>query len=74
MAPIHHERENEYDEQFALIVNAGSEPLKRLRERLQQAQEVLSLEGTRDKRVRPNCWSTARYRALEAFLYETAYF
>lgn len=39
-ALIHYEREKEYDEQFALIVKAGSEPLKRLRERLQQAQQV----------------------------------
>lgn len=74
-APIHHERENEYDEQFALIVNAGSEPLKRLRERLQQAQEVLSLEGSVEtKGFAQLLVYSSVIGALEAFLYETAYF
>jgi hypothetical protein len=45
-APIQHEREDEYDEQFALIVKTGSEPLKRLPERLRQAREVMTLEGS----------------------------
>ena len=31
----------------ALIVEAGSEPLKRLRERLQQSKSVLTLQGDR---------------------------
>jgi len=74
-APIHHEREDEYDEQFALIVNAGSEPLKRLRERLQQAQEVLGLQGSPEAkgRARSLVFSSV-IGVLEAFLYETAYF
>ncbi len=74
-APIHHEREIEYDEQFALIVNAGSEPLKRLRERLQQAQEVLRLEGsTEAKGFAQLLIYSSVIGALEAFLYETAHF
>jgi hypothetical protein len=74
-APIHYERETEYDEQFALIVNAGSEPLKRLRERLQQAKEVLGLEGSAEAKgfAQMLVYSSA-IGALEAFLYETAYF
>jgi hypothetical protein len=74
-APIHHEREIEYDEQFALIVNAGSEPLQRLRERLQQAQEVLSLQGSvQAKGLARSLVYSSVIGALEALLYETAYF
>jgi hypothetical protein len=76
-APIHHEREEEYDydERFALIVNAGSEPLKRLRGRLRQAQEVLGLQGSAAAQglARSLVFSSV-IGALEAFLYETAYF
>jgi hypothetical protein len=44
-APIWHEREDEYDDRFALSIHVGSEPLRRLRERLQQAKQVLTLTG-----------------------------
>lgn len=74
-APIQHEREDEYDELFALTVRSGSEPLKRLRERLQQAQEVLSLEGRAEaKNLAQSLVYSSVIGALEAFLYETAYF
>lgn len=74
-APIQHEREDEYDELFALTVKSGSEPLKRLRERLQQAREVLSLEGSVEaKNLAQSLVYSSVIGSLEAFLYEIAYF
>jgi hypothetical protein len=74
-APIYHEREEEYDPRFALTLTEGSEPLQRLRERLQQSQQVLTLQGGADAMaLAQKLVFSSVIGALEAFLYETAYF
>jgi hypothetical protein len=72
---IQYEREDEYDERFALAIKSGSEPLNRLRERLHQTQEVLSLQGSAEAmNLAQSLVYSSVIGALEAFLYETAYF
>ncbi|MES2355503.1 MAG: hypothetical protein V4568_14095 [Pseudomonadota bacterium] len=70
-APIHHD----YDDRFDLPLLASSEPLRRLRERLQQSQEVLALQGDPEaKSLAEKLVFSAAIGALEAFLWETAHF
>jgi hypothetical protein len=75
-APIHYDdRDEEYDDRFALALQEGSEPLRRLRERLQQSQQVLSLQGSAEAMaLAQKLVFSSVIGALEAFLYEIAYF
>lgn len=74
-APIRHEREDEYDDRFALSIHVGSEPLRRLRERLQQAKQVLTLTGDANAMtLAQNLVFASAISTVEAFLYEVAYF
>lgn len=72
-APLHEDPPDDYDERYALDIVAVSEPLRRLRERLQQAQAVLTLVGNPEaKALAEKLVFGATIGALEAFLYETA--
>ena len=74
-APIHHEREDEFDERFALTIDSDSEPLRKLRQRLRQQQAILALEGADETKVLARqLVFAATIGALETFLYEVAYF
>lgn len=74
-APIHHDRDEEYDDRFALALEEGSEPLRRLRERLRQSQQVLTLQGSAEAMgLAQKLVFSSVIGALEAFLYEIAYF
>lgn len=62
----------EYDERFDFQLLTQSEPLDRLKERLQHAQRVLTLEGDETaKKLVMNLVFGAAVAALEAFLWET---
>jgi hypothetical protein len=74
-APIHHDREDEFDERFALAIESESEPLRSLRRRLQDLQAILTLAGPEDtKTLARRLVFAALIGALETFLYEVAYF
>ena len=74
-APIRTDREDEYDDRFDVSVETGSEPLQRLKQRLQQQQQILDLEGTQPtKELAKQLVLAAMIGALEAFLYEVAFF
>jgi hypothetical protein len=74
-APIHHEREDDFDDRFALSIESESEPLRSLRQRLQQQLAILALEGPEaTKALARQLVFAAIIGALEAFLYEVAYF
>jgi len=62
----------DYDERFDFQLLTRSEPLDRLKERLQHAQRVLTLEGDETaKKLAMNLVFGAAVAALEAFLWET---
>jgi hypothetical protein len=74
-APIHYEREDEFDERFALSIESESAPLRSLRQRLQQQLAILALNGPEaTKALARQLVFAAVIGALEAFLYEVAYF
>lgn len=72
-APIHTSLDEfTYDERFDLEFSARDEPLRHLHERLDQAQSVLSLEGSEAaKLLAQKLVFSAAIGALEAFLWET---
>lgn len=74
-APIHDEYEADYDARFSLEVLAREEPLQRLRDRLQQARLVLTLEGDANAMLlAQKLVFASAIGAAESFLYEVAYF
>jgi hypothetical protein len=74
-APVHHEQEEEYDQRFALELENANDPLRQLQKRLQQSQEVLTLQGAdQAMELARSLVFTSVIGALEAFLYETASF
>jgi hypothetical protein len=74
-APVHWDPPEEYDARYDLHIVTVSEPLRRLRERLQQSQQVLSLQGDAEARsLAEKLVFGAAIGALEAFLYETVAF
>jgi hypothetical protein len=73
-APVHHEYDD-YDEQFALALEQKDEPLTRLKERLAQSQQILTLQGNADAmNLAQKLVFSSAIGALEAYLYEVAYF
>jgi len=73
-APVRYEPPDDfdYDERFDLRFKTRDEPLARLKERLQHAQSVLSLEGDETaKLLAKKLVFGAAVAALEAFLWET---
>jgi hypothetical protein len=74
-APIHIEREDEYDPRLDLTVNAANEPLRKLKGRLTHTQRVLNLVGDADAQLlAKNLVFGGVIGALEAYLYEVAYY
>lgn len=74
-APIYHEREDDFDERFALSIESESEPLRSLRGRLQRQLAILELDGPEaTKALARQLVFAAIIGVLEAFLYEVAYF
>jgi len=74
-APIHYDREDEYDDRFALSILAESEPLQRLRARIEQSKQVLTLQGNEEaRRLAQQLVFASAIGATETFLYEVAYF
>jgi hypothetical protein len=73
-APIQypHFDDFDYDERFELRMHARNEPLDKLKERLEHAQRVLTLEGDETaKKLAMNLVFGAAVAAFEAFLWET---
>ncbi|WP_442783956.1 hypothetical protein [Collimonas fungivorans] len=73
-APIHYAPPDEYDYdvRFSLQLQSRDEPLSRLKDRLQQAQRVLTLEGEFTAKILAQQLTfSAAIAALEAFLWET---
>lgn len=71
-APINYGPPDDYDERFDLQLQTRREALDRLKERLQHARLVLTLEGdVMAKRLAMNLVFGAAVAALEAFLWET---
>jgi len=74
-APIHFASHDDYDERFGLHLVARSEPLRKLRERLQQSQQVLTLQGDlAAKALAEKLVFSSAIGALESFLWETAHY
>jgi hypothetical protein len=75
-APIHRDaRDEDYDDRYALSLEEGSAPLLKLRERLQQSQQVLTLQGSAEAMgLAQKLVFGSVIGALETFLYETAYY
>ena len=72
-APIQHTQPDDYDVRFDLPLVPRSEPLRRLKERLRQSQQVLTLQGGQDAKIlAEKLVFGAVIGALEAFLWETA--
>jgi hypothetical protein len=62
----------DYDERFDLQLHARNEPLDKLKERLEHAQLVLTLQGDENaRRLAINLVFGAAIAAFEAFLWET---
>ncbi|ACD96146.1 hypothetical protein Glov_2432 [Trichlorobacter lovleyi SZ] len=73
-APIRyaHFDDFDYDERFDLQLHARNEPLDKLKERLEHAQLVLTLQGDENaRRLAINLVFGAAIAAFEAFLWET---
>lgn len=74
-APIHYGPGDDYDPRFALALERESEPLRKLRERLEQAKKVLTLKGDAESEgLAQKLVFGSIIGVLETFLYETAYF
>jgi hypothetical protein len=74
-APIQRDPPDGYDERFGLYLEVRNEPLARLRNRLQQAQQVLTLQGPDDVRsLAERMVFSAAIGTLESFLWETAHY
>lgn len=74
-APVHHERGDDFDARFELSIESESAPLRSLRGRLEQRLAVLALDGPdATKALAQQLVFAAIVGALEAFLYEVAYF
>lgn len=71
-APLRDENPDDYDDDYGVIVEESSEPLRRLRGRLAQSQEILTLEGSVSaKFLAQNLAFSSAITALESFLWET---
>lgn len=71
-APIWSGALDDYDDDYGVIVENSSEPLCRLRERLAQSQQLLTLEGNASaKLLAQNLAFSSVITALESFLWET---
>jgi hypothetical protein len=75
-APVYHDdHDEEYDDRFALAFETVSDPLQRLRERIIQSQQVLTLQGSLEAMgLAQRLVFSSVIGALEAYLYEVAYF
>jgi hypothetical protein len=72
-APISYERDDDYDYRFSLALHEAGEPLRRLQERLQQASQVLELQGDSEAMLMAErLVFGAAITTLESFLWETA--
>lgn len=72
---FHAEGTIEYDARLALTIEKASEPLTRLRERLERVQLILTLSGELQARVfAQKLVYAAVVGAIEAYLYEVAFF
>lgn len=72
---IHHDREDEYDDRFDLEIAFENEPLQKLRLRIQQAREVLTLQGAAGaQRLAQQLVFASIISIVEAYLYEVAYY
>lgn len=71
-APIDYGPPPDYDDRFDFAVMVSSEPLRNLRDRLQQSQQVLSLQGDEGaKALACKLVFSAAIGALETYLWET---
>ena len=74
-APIHFDREDEYDDRFELEIALESDPIQKLRSRIHQARDVLSLQGSEGARkLAQQLVFASTISIVEAYLYEVAYY
>ena len=72
-APVRYDRPDDYDDRFDLELVASEEPLRRIRQRLDDCKRVLQLQGDSDAiALAERLVFGAVISALEAFLWETA--
>lgn len=73
-APINYGPEDyDYDDRFSLQLLVSEDPLRKLRERIQQASKILDLQGDADaKQMAEKLVFGAAITTLESFLWETA--
>lgn len=71
-APIRNDHFDDYDERFDFYLRSRSEPMGRLRERLRQSQQVMTLQGDSEaKALAEKLVFGSAISALESFLWET---
>lgn len=74
-APIQYGPPDDYDDRYDLSLVARSEPLRKLRERLQQFQQLLALQHDQHAlSLAEKLVFSAAIGALEGFLWETAHY
>lgn len=74
-APINygHDDDYDYDDRFSLQLIAADDPLKKLRERIEQASKILDLQGDLDaKKMAEKLVFGGAITILESFLWEIA--
>jgi hypothetical protein len=71
-APIEIRPPRDYDEDYGVVVETSDQPLVRLRERLEQSKQVLSLQGNFSAQLLArNLAFSSVIASLESFLWET---
>lgn len=71
-APVQFRVPREYDEDYGVIVESSGQPLARLRERLAQSKQVLTLQGNFSAQLLArNLAFSSVITSLESFLWET---
>ena len=71
-APVQFRAPREYDEDYGVIVESSSQPLTRLRERLEQSKLLLTLQGDPSAQfLARNLAFSSIITSLESFLWET---
>jgi hypothetical protein len=71
-APVHFNAPDDYDEDYDVIVETSGQPLARLRDRLGQSKQVLTLQGNFPAQLLArNLVFASVITSLESFLWET---
>jgi hypothetical protein len=71
-APVQHSFDDDYDDDYGVVIDDSSQPLVRLRDRLAQSKQVLTLQGNFSAQLLArNLAFGSVITSLESFLWET---